>query len=66
MLAHTLLARHLFQATAAVARSEPGYWHQPVGCRFWASLGEDTGVLNKSQRVREINRSPDTLRTLGQ
>jgi hypothetical protein len=63
MLAHTVLALHLFQATPAVAHPKPGHWQQEA--RYWimASLDEGTSVLSGSQSVRYLNDSPDTLTT---
>ena len=63
MLAHTLLALHLFQATPSGAQPEPGYWQQHLDYRIRASLDEDRGVLSGSQSVRYLNNSPDTLWT---
>src|SRR5919199_291090 len=40
-----------------------GYWQQQVGYEITAHLDESRGVLSGTERIRYVNRSPDTLST---
>lgn len=60
MLAHTVQALHLFQATPSAAQSEPDDWQQEAYYGITASRAEDTGVPSGSQSVRSLSTSPCT------
>ncbi|HEX7338095.1 MAG TPA: M1 family metallopeptidase [Gemmatimonadales bacterium] len=56
------LALFLLQQPSAGA--SPGtYWQQEVAYEIEARLDEPSGVLSGTERIRYINRSPDTLTT---
>jgi hypothetical protein len=48
---------------AAAPDPKAPYWQQEVAYEITARLDEPTGVLSGTERVRYLNRSPDTLRT---
>jgi hypothetical protein len=50
----------LLQQTSSIPR---GYWQQQVAYEISARLDESRGVLSGTERIRYVNRSPDTLTT---
>lgn len=53
----------LFLLQQATPEPKPPYWQQQVAYEISARLDEPVGVLSGTERVRYINRSPDTLFT---
>ena len=53
----------LFLQQPAAGPYPGAYWQQEVGYQIEARLDEPSGVLSGTERIRYINRSPDTLTT---